>query len=177
MSTRPPSLPAGPPAGPLRRLAVLVYDGLLLVAVLFLATLLLLPLTDGEAILAGDPGPAGVGFSAFVALLTLGFFGFSWIRRGQTLGMMSWRVRLERQEGRRIGWAWSALRVAIGYGIVASASAGLWLASDAAGGIGGRLLPVALLAPLAANYLWMAFDAESRTLQDVLTRSRMVRLA
>lgn len=176
MSSRPPPTSQGLSAGPLRRLAALVYDALLLVAVLFLATLLLLPLTDGEAILVREPGPAGAGFSALVALLTLGFFGFSWVRRGQTLGMMSWRIRLERNGGRRIGWAWSTLRVALGYGIVASASAGLWLASDAGGGTGGGLLPLLLLAPAAANYLWMAFDTRSRTLQDVLTRCRVVRL-
>lgn len=163
------------PAGPFRRLAALVYDSLLLIAVLFLATLVLLPLTRGEAILVRGSGIAGAGFSAFVALLILGFFGFSWTRRGQTLGMMSWRIRLERQGGRHIGWAWSALRVLIGYGIVAAACAGLWLASGPGGGAGG-VLPLLLLAPALANYVWMAFDGQSRTLQDVLTRCRVVRL-
>ena len=43
-----------PPCGLLRRTGAMVYDGILLFAVLFLATALLLPFTHGAAIKSGN---------------------------------------------------------------------------------------------------------------------------
>jgi uncharacterized RDD family membrane protein YckC len=161
------------PAGLGRRFAALVYDSLLLVAVLFLGTLLLLPLTGGEAITPQDSGALEYLYRGWIALLTLGFFGLPWVRTGQTLGMMSWKLRLERMDGGRIGWIEIAGRLAIGALVVTAAVAGLWFA--------GRpgtpaWLPGLLLLPTVANYLWMGFDREARTLQDLLTGCRVVRI-
>lgn len=160
------------PAGLGRRFAALVYDSLLLVAVLFLGTLALLPLTGGEAITPQDSGALEYLYRGWIALLTLGFFGLPWVRTGQTLGMMSWKLRLERVDGGRLRWIEVAGRLAIGALVVTAAVAGLWLA--------GRQgtpawLPGLLLLPAVVNYLWMGFDREARTLQDQLTGCRMVR--
>ena len=43
------------PASLFKRLAVIGYDGLLLIAILFIATALTLPLNGGEAIKQGHP--------------------------------------------------------------------------------------------------------------------------
>ena len=48
--TSPPPKSAGLP----RRLGAILYDALLLIAVLFIATALVLPFTDGEAVPAGN---------------------------------------------------------------------------------------------------------------------------
>ena len=98
------------PAGLGRRFAALVYDSLLLVAVLFLGTLLVLPLTGGEAITPQDSGGYDYLYRGWIALLTLGFFGLPWVRTGQTLGMMSWKLRLERLAGAHPGQAEEAER-------------------------------------------------------------------
>ncbi len=161
-----------PSAGPFRRFAALVYDSLLLLAVLFLGTLVVLPLSGGEAITLDGSGPWEYVYRIYVLLLILGFFGLPWTRRGQTLGMMSWKIRLVLADGGSVSWQRAALRLAIGVVIVAAALSGLWLAR----GDGGALPAAALSGPALVNYLWMAFDGQSRTLQDVLSATRVVRL-
>jgi uncharacterized RDD family membrane protein YckC len=74
-----------------RRLAAIVYDLLLLIAILMLATLLLLPLTGGEAIRSGNHF-----FQLYLLLCSYIYFAWQWARGGQTLGMRAWRLRLRR---------------------------------------------------------------------------------
>jgi len=163
------------PAGPFRRFAALVYDLMLLVSVLFLGTVVLLPLSGGEAITPQESGPWEYLYRAWIALLALGFFGVSWTRRGQTLGMMSWKIRVEREDGTRLGWLASLQRLAIGGAVVIITVMGLWLlrtGHSIYAAIGGW----ALLVPVAVNYAWMWRDAGRRTLHDQLSRCRVVRL-
>jgi uncharacterized RDD family membrane protein YckC len=82
-----------------RRLGAILYDGLLLTALLFVATAIItLPL--------GYPS----GFMLFVfqlfifEIIPLIFFTGFWIRGGQTLGMRAWRLKLVRMDGQAIGW-------------------------------------------------------------------------
>ena len=163
------------PASVWRRLGALVYDGLLLAAVLFMGTLVLLPLTGGQPITPQDSGPWAYAYRAWVTLLVALFFGYSWTRRGQTLGMMSWKVRLQREDGTLPGWHSALLR--LGIGLVPALSALLGLVAIGRGpasplGAWGT----ALLLPAVANYLWMGFDPEARTLQDRLSGCRVVRV-
>jgi len=83
-----------PPAGLLRRIAAAVYDGLLVVALQMLATLLLVAARGGAPIRPGDP------VLQAILIMTAGtfFVGF-WTRGGQTLGMSAWRLRVEMQDG------------------------------------------------------------------------------
>ncbi len=87
------------PAGLLRRLGALCYDGLLLFGVLFFATLLLLVLRHGMAIAPGNPW-------YFSYLVTVGylFCGWFWTRGGQTLGMRAWRIRVLCRDGTALTW-------------------------------------------------------------------------
>lgn len=162
------------PAGIGRRLAALVYDSMLLVAVLFLGTLVLLPLTGGEAITPQDSGPWEHLYRIWIATLAIGFFGVSWTRRGQTLGMMSWKIRLVRDSGHPLRWHDVGLRLVTGTVVAVLAIAGAWQLARP-GGMAGRGWALTLLLPLVANYAWMAFDPLSRTLQDRLTRCRVLR--
>ncbi len=77
------------PAGLGRRFAAIGYDSLLLVAVWFVGTAVLLPFSGGEAIRSGD-----VWYTAYLVTLSFGYFGWFWTHGGQTLGMRSWRLRL-----------------------------------------------------------------------------------
>ena len=77
------------PSSLLRRLGAILYDSLLLSAILFAATALVLPLTGGVAIEAGNPL-----FSGYLFLICLCFYGWFWTHGGQTVGMKTWRFRL-----------------------------------------------------------------------------------
>jgi uncharacterized RDD family membrane protein YckC len=103
--TAPPPKPAGLP----RRLGAILYDTLLLIAVLFIATALVLPFTDGEAVPAGNPL-----FSIYLLCACLLFFGWFWVHGGQTLGMRAWKIRLQQPDGAGITWPRAILRLLLG---------------------------------------------------------------
>jgi len=134
-------------AGLPRRLGALLYDGLLLLAVLMVATALFLPLTGGEAVDPRRDPLLELVYRAVLLLLITGFFGLSWTRRGQTLGMASWRLRLEREDGTLPGWG-DVLR-RLGWALVS-------------------------LLPLGLGFLWIAFDPQRRAWHDRLSGTRVV---
>src|SRR5690606_6462137 len=91
-----------PTAGLIRRLLALVYDSLLLLGVTFAYGVLIWLIRR----IAGDDTlqPMG-GSAALLGLLGLwltlaGYCVLCWSRRGQSLGMKSWRLRVETFEGR-----------------------------------------------------------------------------
>ncbi len=88
---------ASTPAGLFRRLGALVYDWLLIIALWFVQTAMLLPLTGGEAL--PQTGLAHWAYLALLYLTALGFFLFFWHKKGQTLGMRAWRLRLVDAQG------------------------------------------------------------------------------
>lgn len=91
-------------AGLLRRLGALFYDTLLLAALLMAVTAALLPLSGGEAIDATrNPLLEWVYRAALLASVVL-YYGIPWTRRGQTLGMAAWHLRLERTDGSLSRW-------------------------------------------------------------------------
>lgn len=98
VSTTPPR-----PASPLRRLAALFYDSLLLLALWFIATALLLPLTGGEAIHSGNPL-----LTTYLLFVSFFFYGWFWMHGGQTLGMRSWRLQLRNLRDGPVTW-WQVL--------------------------------------------------------------------
>ncbi len=148
MSDAPTTVPHAPArAGLLRRLGAMLYDGLLLLAVLMVVTALFLPLTGGEAV--DSPGHPVLEFAYRSALLLsiAAFFGLPWTRSGQTLGMASWRLRVEREDGTLLGWGDTVRRLA-------------W--------------SVASLLPLGLGFLWILFDPQRRAWHDRLSRTRVV---
>ncbi len=94
--------------GLLRRLGAMTYDGLLLLAVLFMATLALMPLTGGEAISSRSHL-----YPAYLLLVAWLYFTAQWVRGGQTLGMRAWRIRLLKQDGGAPDWFACSLRFAV----------------------------------------------------------------
>ena len=107
------TIPAGSekPASLPRRLAAVVYDGLLLFAVLFLATAFVLPLNDNQAIESGS-------LLYLVYLITVSFlyFGWFWTHSGQTLGMCAWSLRVQTAGGghQALDWKRAAMRFIAG---------------------------------------------------------------
>ncbi len=84
-----PDSPSQPkPASLFRRLAALLYDSLLLLAVWFVATAILLPFTGGEAV---QHNPFLTTYLLFISFF---FYSYFWMHGGQTLGMRAWNLQL-----------------------------------------------------------------------------------
>jgi len=77
----------------------ILYDSLLVLALMFLVTLPFIATRYGEPV---DPGNLPYQF-ALVGTVWLFFAGFWW-RSGRTLGMQSWRLQLEDQTGHPPGF-------------------------------------------------------------------------
>jgi uncharacterized RDD family membrane protein YckC len=66
-------------------------------------------------------------------LVWIGFYGLFWTRSGQTLGMLAWRLKLVRTDGRPVGWRDVFLRLAAGVPSLLLAGLGyfwIWLDRD-----------------------------------------------
>ncbi|MGH8454141.1 MAG: RDD family protein [Nevskiales bacterium] len=94
-------------AGLLPRLAAALYDGLLIVALQFIATALINPL------MSLDHVPVGAHwFQGYLLLVSFLFYAWFWTHGGQTLGMRAWRLRVVTVDGQPISWARATLRFA-----------------------------------------------------------------
>ncbi|MDE0754059.1 MAG: RDD family protein [Woeseiaceae bacterium] len=80
--------------GLLRRLGAMIYDGLLLVALMFLATLPFIALRGGEPV---EPGE--LIYQIVLLVVSYLFFVGFWSRSGRTLGMQAWRIQVEAMSG------------------------------------------------------------------------------
>lgn len=79
----------------LRRLGAMVYDALLVIALLLLATLPFVALRGGEPV-----APYERSYQLTLLLVIYLFFVGFWTARGSTLGMQSWGLRVETPDGR-----------------------------------------------------------------------------
>jgi uncharacterized RDD family membrane protein YckC len=99
-------------AGVLRRFGAMLYDLLLVLALLFIVTALFLPFTGGEAITPRESGAVERVYQAALVLVFVLFFCVFWTWRGQTVGMLAWRLRVERNDGTFLTWRDALLRLA-----------------------------------------------------------------
>ena len=165
---------AGGPAGLLRRLAALFYDLLLGVALAFVATFAMLPLTHGEAILPSTHGVLAHAYHGAWLLAVFAYFGWCWTRSGQTLGMRAWRIALQDSGERRLGWPAAIARFLLGTGIAFLAVLGTWYLCHPDGWLRSAGA-AALLMPLVLNFAWVPFDGAGRSLLDLAGGARVVR--
>jgi uncharacterized RDD family membrane protein YckC len=127
-----------------RRFVVIGYDFLLLFALLLMAGILSLPLTGDD--LANYHYTWGYRF--YLLSVAYIYFALSWTRKGQTLGMKTWGVRVEHEDGRNLTWFSSLLRFSVALVSWSCAGAGFW---------------------------WALFDKHGRTWHDILSKTRLVR--
>ena len=86
-------------------MAIIVYDFVIVISLLMLATLL--------AMLAGFGGRTAMKDPAYtIYLLSIWFFYLAWCwhKGGMTVGMRAWRVKIEDESGNRPGWGKSTIR-------------------------------------------------------------------
>jgi uncharacterized RDD family membrane protein YckC len=110
-------------AGVLRRLGAMLYDGLIVLALMFIVTALFLPFTGGEAITPGESGALERIYQAALVIVVVLFFCVFWTWRGQTIGMLAWRLRVQRPDGSALTWRDALLR--LGGAVVSVAALGL----------------------------------------------------
>jgi uncharacterized RDD family membrane protein YckC len=140
---------SGTSAGFGRRLAALLYDSVLLAA-------LLVVFTSGAVFLnhrvAVEPATAGAWaylYRAGLLGVIAGYYLLNWTRSGQTLGMRAWHLRAVTPSGQPLAWKAAALRLV--FGLLA------W-------------------APAALGVLWLYVDREHLALHDRWSKTRVVHL-
>ena len=82
-----------------RRLFALVYDLLIVVALVMVVGLLCQLATRGQLIHTGAKTVIPLWYQALQALVVALYFVSSWRRGGQTVGMRPWRIRVTRDDG------------------------------------------------------------------------------
>lgn len=88
-----------------RHLAAIFYDAILLLAILFFATALILPLNSGEAYRSNQIFfPLYLFFTGFI------FFGWFWTHGGQTLGLRCWKIKVTSAANQPITWKKAFIR-------------------------------------------------------------------
>jgi uncharacterized RDD family membrane protein YckC len=92
--------------GLMRRLAAILYDMLLVAALLFLATVPFVALRGGDPVEVGDNAI----YRITLVIVVYGFFVGFWTRSGRTLGMQSWGLQLETASGETPSIATASLR-------------------------------------------------------------------
>lgn len=134
-------------AGVLRRFGAMLYDGLIIIALEAVVTALFLPFSGGEAITPGESGALERVYQAALLLVAVLFFCVFWTWRGQTVGMLAWRLRVERSDGTFLTWRDALLRLA---GACVS------------------------LAALGLGYFWIWIDRDRLAWHDRWSRTRVV---
>jgi len=88
-----------------RHLFAIVYDLILLIAVLFFATGLLLPLNGGEAFTRDQ-----IVYPIYLLTVSFLFYGWFWTHGGQTLGLKAWKIRLLSDNLKPVTWYQALIR-------------------------------------------------------------------
>ena len=108
-----------PSASLLKQLAAMVYDGLLIFAILFVAVGITIPFNQGKAI---NPTLVYVFFVNVVLI----FYSWFWRKSGQTLGMRAWKIQIISELGGYPDWSDSFLRLFFAVLSIACIGMGYW---------------------------------------------------
>jgi uncharacterized RDD family membrane protein YckC len=139
---------SGTSAGFGRRLAALIYDWLLLAALLVAFTGIVVMFTQ-RWLLYETVGAWVYLYRAGLVALIAGSYLLNWVRSGQTLGMRAWRLRAVSDSGKPMTLKSAVLRLI--FGLLA------W-------------------APAALGVLWLYLDPEHLAIHDRLSKTRAVHL-
>ena len=125
----------------LRRFGAIIYDTLLALALLFLGTLPFIGARGGESV---DPGNSTYQF--FMLLILFVFFVGFWSGYGRTLGMQSWRLKIETELGTKPTYTQAGIRF---FAAILS-----WL-------------------PLGLGFFWQLWDKDGLAWHDRLSGTRL----
>jgi uncharacterized RDD family membrane protein YckC len=132
-----------------RRVAALLYDSVLLAALLVIFTSGAVFLNHRLAVEPETAGAWAYLYRAGLVGVIAGYYLLNWTRSGQTLGMRAWHLRTVTESGQPLAWKAAALRLV--FGVLA------W-------------------APAALGVLWLYADREHLALHDRLSKTRVIHL-
>lgn len=167
-------------AGAVIRLFAIVYDGMLILALLFLVGLIgsvvgtLLLLEVGTSQQHAQKLPTwyqnGVMSPSFVLTL-VGFYGLFWKKSGQTLGMQTWRLKTITSDGKLLTWGQSFGRITCACilpmvcGVVGGLLHGTRFAALLSGALGFLL-----------NYLFCFVHPKGLAIHDLLSNTLTIKI-
>lgn len=125
-----------------RRLGAMIYDSLLLFALLMAAALPVVLISGANSDFVKSPF-----YTFYLYGISFIFFGGFWTHGGQTLGMRSWKIRLQREDNQPLRWN-DALR--------------------------RYLLATLSLIPFALGFIWILLSRENLAWHDRLSKTRIV---
>ncbi|KAF7788849.1 hypothetical protein PRUB_a1934 [Pseudoalteromonas rubra] len=113
-----------PRAGLTRRLASLIYDGLVVIAFAMLSMVVFLLVIEGFISLGWisqgnhedvsaliQASPLLSFFRGFVLIaVSVLFFAYFWVKSGQTIGMRAWRLKVQTPDGELLSWPRASAR-------------------------------------------------------------------
>ena len=153
------------PAGLFRRLAALLYDALLVIAILFIAALPL-PLVEESV---RTLWWARILEQLYLVTAWFLFFGWFWTHGGQTVGMKAWRMKLLRENGDKPSWRDALIRFALSSGCFY-----LLLALFGLGILSGKIAFILAGITFGLAFLWILIDRKGCAWHDRLSRTRLV---
>jgi uncharacterized RDD family membrane protein YckC len=133
--------------GLVRRLLAIIYDLFLLLALLFLATSAVMLFNQGNAIVPGHPLYAF--YVICLLIISFCFYGWFWTHGGQTLGMKTWKMKLQQNNGRPVTWPLAFIRYMTA--VISLSAAGL-------------------------GFFWSLFNPQRRTWHDIASNCVLIDL-
>lgn len=140
----------------LRRLAAMFYDFWLVLACLLCVTALIIGLRVGiesDTLVKGQAAISGawrLPTFAILVVFSASFFAYFWVKNGQTLGMQTWRVRVQNADGSNVSYKQAYIRF---------------------------VAALFSLSFFGLGYLWVLIDKNHQSLHDKLSKSQLVLLA
>lgn len=134
------------PAGFLKRILALVYDSLLIAAIVLVLSLLLVFINGGYP----DSG-SFLSFIQFFILVVTGpiFYSYFWIvNKGQTTGMQAWKIKLVTMDETELNIKKTMLRC---------------------------LISTISFAFIGLGYLWILYDKDDLSWSDILTKTKVIK--
>ena len=113
-------MPNYPPASLLKQIAAMIYDSLLIIAILFISTAIALTFNNGNAI------ESSFIFNLYLILIIFTFYSWFWIKSGQTLGMRVWKIRIISDLGGNLNWTICFLRLTFALLSITCLGIGYW---------------------------------------------------
>ena len=124
----------------------MIYDALLVTALLFLATVPFIAVQGGESV-ESSSGVLHILYQLTLFAVTFAFFVGYWALRGRTLGMQSWGLQLQTADRALPTFGAATLRY---FAAILS-----WL-------------------PAGLGFLWQLWDKDKLTWHDRLSKTRLV---
>ncbi|MDO8415689.1 MAG: RDD family protein [Agitococcus sp.] len=159
------------------RLAAVLYDGLLIIAInAILAAILIGIATPAEvaakhqAVVLPDWFRHFVLFPAMV-LMTWVFYGYFWRKTGQTLGMQTWRLKVIKPNGQLLSWsdAFGRCAAAMILPTICGLAANMLYNNSGA-------FALSLVFGFVGNYLWAWINGRGLAWHDQLSATVVIRV-